>query len=419
MADVTAAPELPTPAATEVPIDPNPVSLPTPVGPQAPDKPASEQKAPPTRREAIQAAFDRASQPQRPQAKPAPKATPGPAEAKPGHNKPPEPVEAEAGIDLRRRPDDQPRGERGRFAPRTPEPGPGQGAPSAAAPVPGAAPAKPVHPALPANAPYRLPLSRMSEAAKAQWAATPEHVRADLHRMHQEFKQASDYFKQDHAVMNSIRQYHDLATSQGTDLKTALTNYVGIEQKLRTDLVGGLDVIVNNLNLRTPDGQKIGLRDVAWHVLNQTPDQLRVMQQGNVQHAANQQIGALHQEISDLKNAVYQMHNQQRYTYTRSAVDDFATDKPRFDELGDLIEQEVKLGFDLDTAYRRAELLRPATHAAQTRTTPAQTRPIDRSISGAPDAGIANAQGGDRRPAKPVGRREALQNAFRSVNGRL
>ena len=71
---------------------------------------------------------------------------------------------------------------------------------------------------------------------------------------------------------------------------------------------------------------------------------------------------------------------------------------PRFDELGEVIEREIALGFDLDTAYRRAELLFPATHAAQTRTTSAQTRPVDRSIHGNPD--VAPSNGASRRPTE-------------------
>jgi hypothetical protein len=109
------------------------------------------------------------------------------------------------------------------------------------------------------------------------------------------------------------------------------------------------------------------------------------------------------------------MHTQQQFTYTRSAVDQFAETHPRFDELGTLIEAELKFGFDLETAYRRAELLRP-TPAAQTRAPPAQTRTADKSISGSPDVAPSN---GASRSQKPVGRREAIGNAIRRVNGGL
>jgi hypothetical protein len=234
--------------------------------------------------------------------------------------------------------------------------------------------------------------------------------------MHQEFNKAYQQYRGAHEAFQPIAHFHQMAQEHGTTLDRALHNYVSMEHKLRQDLVGGLDIIVNNLNLRTADGQKLGLRDVAYHILNQSPEQHKLVQNQNAQSAASQQIGALHQEVAGLKNALHQMHNAQQFTYTRSAVDQFAESHPRFDELGDLIENELKFGFDLETAYRRAELLRPATHAAQTRTASAQTRPIDRSISGAP-AGPSNGTGRDQK--KPVGRREAISNAMKRVSGAL
>ena len=159
------------------------------------------------------------------------------------------------------------------------------------------------------------------------------------------------------------------------------------------------------------------MRDIAYHVLTRSPEQLQQLQQGNAQQAATQQIGALHREISNLQNTVNQMHTQQQFGYTRSAIDQFAESRPRFDELGDLIHAEVQLGFDLETAYRRAELLRPATHAAQTRTPPAQTRPVDRSIYGAPDGSPSNGTQRHREPSKSP--REAVQRAIRQMNGSL
>jgi hypothetical protein len=411
MTDVTVAPagSAPPAAPNEAVIDQNPVASPTPIGQQAPDKPTdikgSEQR-PQSRREAIQRAFERAANPPPKGEKTAPQTPPKAAEAKPGHNNPPEETE---GLDLKKRPSEQPRGDRGQFAPRQQNPQPGQQQ------VPQGQPQQQVR-QLPETAPYRDPPQRFSEKAKQDWAAAPESVRGDIHRMHQEFNGAYQQYRADHEAMNPIRHFQEMATSHGTTLERALTNYVSMEQKLRSDVVGGLDIIINNLNLQTPDGRKLNLRDVAYHVLNQSPEQHKLVQQSNAQSAQGHQIGALHQEVAGLKNALQQMHTQQQFTYTRSAVDQFADSHPRFDELGAVIEQELKNGFDLETAYRRAELLWP-THAAQTRTsTTAQTRPIDRSISGAPDAGPSN---GTRRPEKPVGRREAISNAIKRVNGSL
>jgi hypothetical protein len=401
MSDVTVADGgAPAPASNETVIDQNPVNPPQPVGSQAPEKPAEApvKSGPEARREAIQRAFDRANNPKDAKApqRPAPKA----AEAKPGHNQPPEPT-----LDLKKRPADQPQQhrEQGRFAraPDAQQPGSQQ-------------PAKP-HAQLPETAPYREPPPRMAEHAKRDWATAPESVRGEVHRMAKETETIYRQYRGSHDAFQPVARFHQMAQQHGTTLERALTNYVSMEQKLRADPVGGLDVIINNLNLRTSDGQKLTLRDVAYHVLSQSPEQLKMIQQGNMQQAASHQIGALHQEIAGLKQTLHQMHTQQQFTYTRSAVDQFAETHPRFDELGTLIEAELKFGFDLETAYRRAELLRP-TPAAQTRAPPAQTRTADKSISGSPDVAPSN---GASRSQKPVGRREAIGNAIRRVNGGL
>jgi hypothetical protein len=405
----------------EVPIDTNQTSSPTPVSNQAPDKP------PPTRREAIQAAFDRANKPREAPKTPPKTEAPKAAEAKTGHNQPPEPTESE-GINLKKRPDEQPR-DRGRFTRREVPSDTERNAPSdTERNAPGADLAKGTNgtqPAssnrtLPENTPFREPPQRMADHAKAAWADTPEPVRGEIHRMHQEFGNAYNQLKPIADAFQPIARFHQMAAQHGTTLERALTNYTSMEQKLRQDVVGGLDVIVNNLNLKSPDGQRLGLRDIAYHVLSQSPEALQQTQLGNSQTAAQHQIGALHQEINGLKQALHQMHTQQQFAYTRSQVDHFADSHPRFDELGVLIKNELDLGFDLETAYRRAELLKPATQAAQTRgdTPSAQTRPADRSISGSPGGVVASqAAAASRRSEKPVGRREAIANAITRVNG--
>jgi hypothetical protein len=111
---------------------------------------------------------------------------------------------------------------------------------------------------------------------------------------------------------------------------------------------------------------------------------------------------------------------QQRFAGTRAEVDKFAEQHPRFDELADQIRLELDLGFPLEQAYARADKLRPssAPQAAQTRTTPAQTRKT--SISGAPDGnGVANTRpsAGQRRngEAKHPTIQQALERAARRV----
>jgi hypothetical protein len=435
MTDTTVTNNAPSPAPSgqaEVPVQVDQRTTPVPVGNQAPDRPDrgdnpnAQSGRPPSRREAIQAAFERASTPPaKPEKRTSEAAKPAakPAEAKTGHNNPPEETEK---LNLKKRPSDQPipRGERGQFAARSQAPGT-QTAPGAPITPPGhpdAAP--PSGKQLPPTAPFRDPPPRMAPHAQAVWADTPEHVRGEVHRMAQEFGQAYQAYKGDNDAMNEIRHFQQMAAQHGTTLKTALTNYVGIEEKLRKDPIGGLEQII--ANLRIPITGKPGvtatLRDIAHHVMTRSPAELAQAQQGNALQSTNNQMAQVYQEVTGLKNTVQQLHTALQFKDTRSAVDIFAEDgnHPRFDELGDLIQHEIALGFDLETAYRRAELLRPATHAAQTRTQSAQTRDSDRSISGAPAASASNgATHRQDKPAKSVGRRDAISNAIRKVNGSL
>jgi hypothetical protein len=255
----------------------------------------------------------------------------------------------------------------------------------------------------------------MADHAKAEWAGTPERVRGEFHRLAQEAEGMHRAYRGDYETMETIRPFHQMAQQHGTTLARALNNYVSMENKLRSDLVGGLDVIVSNLKLKTEDGQPISLRDVAYHILQQSPEQHKLIQSGNAVQAQSHQIGQLHQMVSSLAQGFQALQTERQFSQTRSAVDQYADTHPRFDELGDLIEQELKLGFDLDQAYARAELLRPSTRAAQTRNPTAQTRQVDKSISGAPESGPSNGTG--RKSDKKVERRDAIQNAIRHVTG--
>jgi len=403
------------PSSHEVPIN-EPVSRPNPIGSQLPPPDKSQAKHDRDPKASIKAAFDRAASGKvdKPAERPAPKA----AEAKAGHNQPPEETEK---FDLKKRPSDVPRGERGQFARREqtpPEPEQNQNERLNGS-FERTGTGQEQYKRLPPHAPFAEPPGRIAEHARRDWHATPETVRGEVHRMNHEFGKAVQHYRGAAEAFQPIARFHQMAQAHGTTLEQALNNYTSIEQKLRTNVVAGLDNIVNNLDLKDPQtGQRIGLRDIAYHVLSQSPEALQQVQMGNQQTAASHQIGALYQEVTGLKQALYQMHTQQRFAYTRSAVDQFAEQHPRIDEkdFGEVVKREIELGFPLDVAYQRAERLLPATHAEQIRTTPAQTRPPDRSIHGSPD--VAPSNGASRRPKEPSKTPElAVQNAIRRMNG--
>lgn len=394
----------PTIQGGEAVVNQNPVNTPQPLGNQAPPKPEGQEdnkSSQVSRREAIAKAFERAKQNEvtadarQQKTRTAPKSAPA-ADPNEGNQ---EPGQEAKGQRYR---------EGGRFA-RDPSKSENQQDHGEAGQQ-----QTPKYQPLHEQAPFREPPQRFSEQAKSEWAGAPESVRGAVHQMQREFSGAYQKYREAAEVIEPIRPFYEMARQHGTTLEKALTNYVGMEQKLRTDLVGGLDVIVRNLGLKAQDGTPITLQDVAHHVLTMTPEQHRMTVQGNQTQAIDMRMGQLHQTVESLAQTVGKMQYQQQFTHTRSAVDVFADNHPRFDELSDLIKMELDHGYSLEDAYRRAELLRPATHAAQTRNTPAQTRP-SKSISGAPDTGLSDrrASKGDKHPS----RREAIAKAMRRVNG--
>lgn len=438
MADIAPAPApvpvSPAPAAHEVVVDQNPINSSAPMGAQAPPRPAGEITShgrPESRREAIARAFAKSRE----------GVELPPAKARIGHNQPPEPIEKakptaspkaekseskaasnsanEAPFNLRQRPVE--RGEHGHFAPSGRQDAQSAGQRQSAPPQ-----QRQANP-LPAADPYREPLRRMSQAAKAEWPAAPASVREDVHRMSREFVNFHQRAKATHAAFAPIKPYYDLARSHGTTLEHALSNYVGMENKLRSDPIGGLDVLVRNMNLRTANGQQITLQDIAHYVLSRTPEQHALTQTGNVTSAHNAQISQLTQQVTQLTAALQHMHNQQqyrqRYNQTKRGVDRFAETHPRIDEpgFGDVVVQELRAGHNLEQAYQRAQLLRPSGGTAQTRPTgaAAQTRTVDRSISGAPSAAPSSGKAQRRAGSKPASRRDIIADAIRKTNGSL
>jgi hypothetical protein len=418
------APQAAPPAPVDVPVNQTPVDQPRPIGDQAPPKPEgqeSNKQSHASRREALQNAFARAKEEQAEAAKNIPK------RAKPGmgHNQPPEAMAKEAAKpDKAEQPAErlQRYREGGKFArdPSKPQPEQQQ-LPLGEQPAQQRPQIKP----LADNAPYRDAPKRWSEQTQQEWHATPESVRGAVYNMAREFQGAYAKYKADHDTMEELRPYHDLASKQGTNLRKAFDNYYGMELKLREDLVGGLDVIVQNVarsqGLTGPHGGPLTIQDVAQHIATMSPEQRQLTQQRNLQQSSEQRLGQVQQQVEQQNQVLNQILYQQKYTYTRSQVDQFAESHPRFDELGDLIKSELDLGFSLEQAYRRADRLRPsdATHAAQTRTQSAQTRKT--SISGAPDGsgrtGNTRPSDGQRRSAngeaKHPTRREALERAIR------
>jgi hypothetical protein len=373
-AESTPAPE---PKAEEVVQTPNPVET-------QPEPAKPEQK--PARRETARDALDRAEKKVEAESKAKPE--PKPVEKK-------EPAKAEEPVK-----EERPRGEHGHFAKKE-----------------GEEPVKPAEQAKPEPKPtaFKDAPGRFSSDAKAAWEQTPEAVRAESHRMLREFEQGYEKHRQSAQQWDELRDFHELATKNGTTVKQVLGNYVGLINMLKTQPVAALERIVTNIGLKRADGSSVTLRDIAGHVLNQKPDEVASRQDGVIA-SLKQQISQLEQKLG----GVTQNIERQQTEAQRREVEAFAAQHSRFDELASDIEFFVTSGRakSLSEAYELAERLNPAPAKASPSEplTPAKTAdPVEPqklnkgslSVTGAPSSGSSPAKG---KPSPSA--RSAIDRAF-------
>ena len=141
--------------------------------------------------------------------------------------------------------------------------------------------------------------------------------------MEKEFAAGFAKYKAAAARDASLAEFHTMAAKGGTDVRTALSRYVGMENQLRADVKNGtfkgLEIICQNVGM--------SLREVAAKVLGLIPDQ--------GQGAA----GPTHESVTK-----------------------FAAEHPRFEELSNDIALFLETGRtgDIAEAYEMAERLNPA-----------------------------------------------------------
>jgi hypothetical protein len=255
-------------------------------------------------------------------------------------------------------------------------------------------------PATPAK--YEPP-ARMSEDAKRDWATAPETVQREVDRMHREFEQGFQKYKQAAERDQQLGRFHQMAQQSGKPLAAVIDGYWQAEQAIRANPVQGLDAVCRNLGF--------SLRDIAAHVMGQPVEQQ--------QQARDQEMHGLRQTIAQLQQrlgSVTQTIEQQRYSAVTEKINSFAKQHPRYAELETQMVQllESRIATDLADAYAKAERLNPAPAKLQLNAASsaapvdamAQTLRESKSISGAPTPGSSPA---DKRRSSSI--RESLKRA--------
>lgn len=290
------------------------------------------------------------------------------------------------------------RDEAGKFAPKDGEP---------AKPVEATKPVEAPKPAVATPQAASDAPARFSADAKAAWVTAPDPVKAEVTRAIKEMEAGIEKHRQSAEAFEPVRKYADMARQGGTTLDKALEAYVGMESMLRADPIKGLNAVCENMG--------ISLRDVAAHVLGQTPDQTASQSDATVREL-KAELAALKQQVG----GVTQTFAQQRESATLEQITTFASQPghERFDDLADDISFFLTSGRtkDLAEAYALAERLNPAPAApapqteAVTAPAPdlsAQTRKGSLSITGAPSPGSNPA---NRQPSSSI--KDALKRAI-------
>lgn len=277
------------------------------------------------------------------------------------------------------------RGEGGKFAPKEPA-AVDQAKPAPVAVKPAVDAPKPSHTAEEAPA-------RFTDTAKVKWAAADPEIRGEVLRMQRELTDGYTKHKAAAERDGTLNEFHEMAKASGKELPNVVREYVNMENHLRKDLLGGLDTICQRMG--------VSLKDVAAHVMGQTPDQNASKQDATIRE--------LRQELASIKEqvgGVTQTIQQQQQNQTLEQVTKFASEHDRFEELADDIAFFMKSGRakDLSEAYQLAERLNPAAPGAAKEITPAASSaapvpaPVQpdkgqKSINGAPSADLTRRSG--------------------------
>lgn len=269
---------------------------------------------------------------------------------------------------------------------------PAAAAPKAAEPAGGKDAA--AQPAVDPNAPKHSAPARFSDDAKAVWETAPEPVKAEVSRMERELTAGLEKHKASAAKFDTIREFDEMATRSGTDLKTALSRYVSLEQTLRANPLKGLEAVCDNIG--------VSLADVARIVLGQAPDQVQSQADATIREL-RQKIGQLEQQVG----GVTRTFQDQAESSLHQHIETWASSRPHFEVYAPHIATEMRDGAaNLDEAEQRvfakypaiATLARQAAPAAAAKSDPktsdvqdpdheAQTLKGRKSITGAPSPG--------------------------------
>lgn len=282
--------------------------------------------------------------------------------------------------------------------------------------------------------------SRFLPREKELWRNAPLPVQQAVARMSQEHEAEVSQYRQSHEEYEQVRAYAERAKSEGTSLKAALDNYVGLEEKFKASPAEGFRAIMSNMNMQPYQAigsilQAFGVPPhvAAKHMLEQShmyaPQQpvrqSAPQQQQQQQPQSDPRIDEMRKEMDEFK-ANQTVENVIRPFRERLGEND------RYAELeGDIVfflkSGKIPMTLSpyerLEAAYDMAERINPSSHYRQPASQMAEPdleqssqRRAEPDLNGTKSVKGAPSGGKDHSPAKRYkDPRDAVKAAMNSL----
>lgn len=249
------------------------------------------------------------------------------------------------------------------------------------------------------------PPARFLPEARDKWAPVPREIKAEVHRVVQEIEGENQQFRASHERYAQIKDFDDLARSNGRDLRDSLVRVNQIENALQQNPIAALNMVLAEAGPRKQDGSPLTIMDVAQYLVqNPGAFQQAAAAHPQVQAQAQPQTNA---EVEQLKAMVLEMQAQQTVV---PVIEAFRQGHPDFDDLSPQIEEiltsgviEKLYGTGLSPEQRLAQAYRmvggrppssnpdPADPAADSQGEPSRAAKAEagtKSVRGAPADGL-------------------------------
>jgi len=235
------------------------------------------------------------------------------------------------------------------------------------------------------------PPARFLPRAKEKWSEVDPDVRTEVTRAMAEMDKGLQEHRESHEFRKELREFEEMAKGHGTTVKAALSNYVAIDNLLKSNPVAGVERILQSIGV-TP-------QQYAQHVLQQPQ-----------RAPADPTVSRLEQTVQQLSQQLQQQHQTVQQEQQRASIqhientlfNEVRAEHPRFDELradiaffwnSDKLSSITDERQRLFAATDMAERINPSGNVQQNtgRLKPAQTddRPLNpagaKSIKGAPN----------------------------------